>query len=126
MLDKEKCEKALEVLECKAYDGCDKCYSQDEELCKKCEDKDFVEVDIIKQLIKEHFDNQCIKWIPIEEMLPELGEKVIACDGIDIMIGFIFPDKQYGGYVCKNEFYSLHGITAWAPYKPYKKDGEEE
>lgn len=56
MLNKEECEKALEVLECKAYDGCDKCYSQDEELCKKCEDKDFVEADIIKQLIKEHFE----------------------------------------------------------------------
>lgn len=56
MSSKEECEKALEVLECKAYDGCDKCYSQDEELCKKCEDKDFVEADIIKQLIKEHFE----------------------------------------------------------------------
>lgn len=56
MLTKEKYEKALEVLECKAYDGCDKCYSQDEELCKKCEDKYFVEVDIIKQLIREHFE----------------------------------------------------------------------
>lgn len=51
MLNEKECEKALEVLECKAYDGCDKCYSQDEELCKKCEDKDFVEADIIKQLI---------------------------------------------------------------------------
>lgn len=56
MLNEKECEKALEVLECKAYDGCDKCYSQDEELCKKCEDKDFVEADIIKQLIKEHFE----------------------------------------------------------------------
>lgn len=56
MLNKEECEKALEVLECKAYDGCDKCYSQDEELCKKREDKDFVEADIIKQLIEENFE----------------------------------------------------------------------
>lgn len=56
MLTKEECEKALEVLDCKAHYGCDKGYSQDEELCKICENKDFIEMDVLEQLIKEHFD----------------------------------------------------------------------
>lgn len=56
MLTKEECEKALEVLDCKAHYGCDKGYSQDEELCKICENKDFIEMDVLDQLIKEHFD----------------------------------------------------------------------
>ena len=57
MLTKEECEKALEVLDCKAHYGCDKGYSQDEELCKICENKDFIEMDVLEQLIKERFDD---------------------------------------------------------------------
>lgn len=57
ILSREECEKALEVLDCKAHYGCDKGYSQDEELCKICENKDFIEMDVLEQLIKERFDD---------------------------------------------------------------------
>lgn len=53
MLNKEECEKALEVLECKAYDGCDKCYSQDEEFVQQEKE--------MYQYAQEHPNNQYVQ-----------------------------------------------------------------
>lgn len=95
MLNKEECEKALEVLDCKAHYGCDKGYSQDEELCKICENKDFIEMDVLEQLIKEHFEPQPYEfedlknnmWVWDDKKMDfyHVCEKIVNKDGTKIL-----------------------------------------